>query len=368
MEKKGVTRRQFIKYAGATAALLGLSEAVIPDIAKALEELATTGKPPVIWLQGQNCSGCSVSFLNTNYPDAAEVVLDKLSVRYQPTVMAAAGYVATGVIEDTVEELGGKYVLVVEGPIPTAEGGEYCTFGLEKETKEIVQLLEAREQDHIKWVAELKRSVDDECEFTLARDPHQCAFGKWYDELMSDESRLQKLTNSNFTLYRLIGQLDTPHKTIHSIADRVTRFVRENDTEGAHRIIEVTSREELDTMVTLLNQIRELLHSLRKPVIIVLEAHDRQLGMQVDAVDSVVRIQPDQIQPIPDRLGNSELFSGVSQLKDEEGLLMMLDGTTLFSDSSVADDTITQAAPRGEEAAANSRPDRSQGRTLAIAQ
>lgn len=239
---------------------------------------------------------------------------------------------------------------------------------LEKETKEIVQLLEAREQDHIKWVAELKRSVDDECEFTLARDPHQCAFGKWYDELMSDESRLQKLTNSNFTLYRLIGQLDTPHKTIHSIADRVTRFVRENDTEGAHRIIEVTSREELDTMVTLLNQIRELLHSLRKPVIIVLEAHDRQLGMQVDAVDSVVRIQPDQIQPIPDRLGNSELFSGVSQLKDEEGLLMMLDGTTLFSDSSVADDTITRAAPSADEAAANSRPDRSQGRTLAIAQ
>ncbi|MDY6796567.1 MAG: hydrogenase small subunit [Actinomycetota bacterium] len=137
MEKKGVTRRQFIKYAGATAALLGLSEAVIPDIARALEELVTTGKPPVIWLQGQNCSGCSVSFLNTNYPDAAEVLLDKLSVRYQPTVMAAAGDVATGVIEETVAEMEGKYVLVVEGPIPTAEGGEYCTFGLEKETKDL---------------------------------------------------------------------------------------------------------------------------------------------------------------------------------------------------------------------------------------
>jgi Ni,Fe-hydrogenase I small subunit len=76
VEKKGVTRRQFLKYAGATAALLGLSESLIPQIAQALEELSS-GKPPVLWIQGQNCTGCSVSFLNTNYPMAAEIVLDK---------------------------------------------------------------------------------------------------------------------------------------------------------------------------------------------------------------------------------------------------------------------------------------------------
>jgi hydrogenase small subunit len=133
VEPKGVTRRQFLKYAGATAALLGVSESLIPEIARALEELSS-GKPPVVWMQGQSCSGCVVSFLNTNYPGAAEVLLDKLSVRYQPTVMAAAGDLATNVIEETMQELAGKYVLVVEGPIPTAEGGEYCTFGLEEET------------------------------------------------------------------------------------------------------------------------------------------------------------------------------------------------------------------------------------------
>ena len=65
MERNGVTRRQFIKYAGATAALLGLSQSLIPEIAKALEE-ASSGKAPVIWIQGQNCTGCSVSVLNSN--------------------------------------------------------------------------------------------------------------------------------------------------------------------------------------------------------------------------------------------------------------------------------------------------------------
>lgn len=220
---------------------------------------------------------------------------------------------------------------------------------LEKETLNIVQLLEQREQDHIKWISELKRSVDENREFTLARDPHKCAFGRWYDELMSDEGRLQKLTNSNFTLYRLIGQLDTPHRTIHGIAEKVTRFIKAGDIEGAHRIIDITSQNELGTMMSLLGQIRELLHTLRKPLIIVLEVDQKKLGIQVDSVDSVARIQPEAIQPIPDRMGHSNLFSGVAQLKDESGLMMMLDGAHLFSDESVIEapnvnDTLSTSA------------------------
>lgn len=154
MEERGVTRRQFIKYAGATAAILGLSQALVPEIARALEEMAA-GKPPVLWIQGQNCSGCSVSFLNTNFPDAAEVVLDKLSVRYQPTVMAAAGYQAFGVLEETAKELAGKYVLVVEGPIPTAEGGEYCTFGLEEASKDLMGNKVPKDKPIQVWMEEL---------------------------------------------------------------------------------------------------------------------------------------------------------------------------------------------------------------------
>ena len=137
MTGKMVTRRQFLKHAGATAALLGLSEAMIPQLAKALQELAA-GKPPIIWIQGQNCTGCSISFLNSNYPGVAELVLDKLSVRYHPNVMAGTGQTAVQAIKDTVAAAkGGKgfYVLVVEGPVPTSENGEYCTFGLTDKTK-----------------------------------------------------------------------------------------------------------------------------------------------------------------------------------------------------------------------------------------
>ena len=154
MGSKGVTRRQFIKYAGATAALLGLSESLVPEIARALEEM-TAGKPPVIWIQGQNCTGCSVSFLNSNYPGVAELVLDKLSVRYQPNVSAAAGDVAMKAIEDTAKEMAGKYVLVVEGPIPTAEDGLFCTFGLEPNTIPFNGYQRREDKTMVSWMNEL---------------------------------------------------------------------------------------------------------------------------------------------------------------------------------------------------------------------
>ncbi|MBU4302735.1 MAG: hydrogenase small subunit [Actinobacteria bacterium] len=154
MPGRTVSRRQFLKHASATAALLGLSEALVPQLAKALQELER-GKPPVIWIQGQSCTGCSVSFLNSNYPMVAGLVLDEFSVRFQPTLMAAAGYKAIEAIEETARELKGRYVLVVEGPIPTKEGGEYCTFGLEKGTKDLMGHTVPKDKPIYEWMKEL---------------------------------------------------------------------------------------------------------------------------------------------------------------------------------------------------------------------
>jgi hydrogenase small subunit len=151
---KTVSRRQFLKHAGATAALLGLSEAMIPQLAKALEELAA-GKPPVIWIQGQNCTGCSVSFLNSNYPGVGDLVLNKLSVRYQPNVMAGTGQTAIEAIDETLKDKKGKYVLVVEGPVPTMENGEFCTFGLGTGKKSLMGNQVPNDKPIREWMNEL---------------------------------------------------------------------------------------------------------------------------------------------------------------------------------------------------------------------
>ncbi len=120
-----LTRRDFLKVAGAAVALLGLSQALTPKMVKAIE--ASAGKPAVIWLEGQDCAGCVESFLNSLEPPATSLLLDSISLRYCETAMAGSGYQAEEILAQTVAE--GGYILVIEGAIPLAEDGRYCTIG-----------------------------------------------------------------------------------------------------------------------------------------------------------------------------------------------------------------------------------------------
>ena len=117
-EFRGMKRRDFLKFCGATAALLGLSELEIPRIAAAIEKGAK--RPPVVWLNFASDSGCTESLIKATYPGPAELILDILSLDYNETIMAAAGKQAEEIL-DKSKKVGG-YILVVEGGIPTKKG------------------------------------------------------------------------------------------------------------------------------------------------------------------------------------------------------------------------------------------------------
>ncbi len=121
---KEIKRRDFIKLCAAVSAAFSLPKAFSKDIAYATEKAMK--KPAVIWLEGQDCAGCSESLLATLNPSVAELVLDTLSIRYHETIMAGSGSVAENALEDTMKE--GSYVLVVEGAIPRADD-RFCMIG-----------------------------------------------------------------------------------------------------------------------------------------------------------------------------------------------------------------------------------------------
>ena len=125
LTKRTLTRRDFVKVAGATTAYMGLSQALTPRIVEALENNA--GKPAVVWLAGQDCAGCTESFVNNLEPSATSILLDTISLRYNETIMAASGHQAEQALQDTIAE--GGYILVIEGSIPLAEEGRYCVVG-----------------------------------------------------------------------------------------------------------------------------------------------------------------------------------------------------------------------------------------------
>jgi NiFe hydrogenase small subunit HydA len=120
-----VSRRDFLKAVSLSAAALGLTQA---DVLRLHRALADPNAPSVVWLQGAGCTGCSVSFLNRMSGQApqtaADVLINSINLVYHPNVMALAGDSAVAQAEAAYSR--GGYVLVVEGGVPQAFGGAPC--------------------------------------------------------------------------------------------------------------------------------------------------------------------------------------------------------------------------------------------------
>tara|TARA_R110002167_G_C12706554_1_gene654794 strand:+ start:7689 stop:8822 length:1134 start_codon:yes stop_codon:yes gene_type:complete len=121
--KQGYSRRDFMKFTTYMAAYMGLPLTAVGQITKSLE---TTPRLPVIWEHYQECTCCSESFIRSDHPIVADIILDKISLDYSETLMAAAGDQAEAAKHDTMKKYHGEYILCVEGSIPTEDDGNYC--------------------------------------------------------------------------------------------------------------------------------------------------------------------------------------------------------------------------------------------------
>jgi hydrogenase small subunit len=141
--RHGVSRRQFLKYCGILAGAMGLSAAApvgasgLPryltggatlagQVAQALE---TRPRLPVIWLEFQDCAGCTEALTRSQSPTLVDLVLNQISIDYHETLFAAAGAQAEEARLAAMEAYAGQYLLVVEGSIPTGGTGLFCTIG-----------------------------------------------------------------------------------------------------------------------------------------------------------------------------------------------------------------------------------------------
>ena len=144
-----ISRRSFLKYCGLSAAAIGLDPF---DLGLLRRALANPTAPPVIWLHGSSCTGCSVSFLNriSETPGepatVADVLTGAVNLVFHATLMASAGDSAIAELNRAYNA--GGYVLVCEGGVPTAFNGAPCIVysydGREVTYMEAVQRFAAR--------------------------------------------------------------------------------------------------------------------------------------------------------------------------------------------------------------------------------
>jgi len=121
--QRGYSRRDFLKFCAWIGAFIGVEASGVGRIVHAME---TKPRIPVLWFHYQECTCCSESFLRSSHPIVADIILDKISLDYTETLQAAAGYQAEEVLQNTMRKYKGKYLMLVEGAVPTNNDGVYC--------------------------------------------------------------------------------------------------------------------------------------------------------------------------------------------------------------------------------------------------
>lgn len=182
-----ITRRQFIKYVSATAAALGLSQANVEQIIKAV---ANPNGAKVIWLSGQACGGCIEAASNMFFsevdladgdgdnvydnlgiaqvkalfgdPDLVssttveDVLIDVIDLKLMPVIDNPSGDLWTSVLKRYMKQgatnpyggdlRDGNFVVVVEGSVPSdlnLSNTDYCIIAHDYDQNKVLGLGEA---------------------------------------------------------------------------------------------------------------------------------------------------------------------------------------------------------------------------------
>lgn len=127
LRSQGISRREFMKFCTTAASLMAISPALIPQLAKALEN---TPRQSVIWLSFQECTGCTESLTRSHAPNLESLIFNTISLDYHHTLQAASGEAAELARAEAMKVNNGKYLLVVDGSIPLANHGYSTIAGM----------------------------------------------------------------------------------------------------------------------------------------------------------------------------------------------------------------------------------------------
>lgn len=153
---------------------------------------------------------------------------------------------------------------------------------LEEDQAAFDDMLEQRKKDHIHWVDELERCLEEDDTFHLATDPHQCTFGKWYDTYQTD----------NQIIAFHLKKIDEPHKKLHHTAHLAFECPRHCDDCEREKCLREQLKEDANTymkiVVELIDQAKTIFReNARTMCVIVKDKQNSLLGLLVDEVLAV---------------------------------------------------------------------------------
>lgn len=195
------------------------------------------------------------------------------------------------------------------------------TFGMKSladECREFEEMIDARKQDHMNWVKELERFIEEGGSFQLPKDPHQCALGKWYNRFETD----------NQAVAFQLRKIEEPHRKLHEAAEEAERCKRDckncKRNECLLTILKRVKEECMPTILELLDETKETFRSsIYKEMVLVLDGMN--WGIVVDeivAVEDLKILDARKQTPMVEQCG---YIANVMESPSKKGLIFELD-------------------------------------------
>ena len=195
-----------------------------------------------------------------------------------------------------------------------------------EEHKNFSDMLEMRKCDHVNWVEELKRCVEQGIEFTLTTNPHMCAFGKWYDNY--------KTTNPTIDFH--LKKLNEPHCKVHETAiDIYSCNDIKDEQERKQKISDLLKQETtvyMPKIMNLIDETKEVIESSYKEMCVVIKDSTSTLGLLVDEVVSVEDLEfIDNVNGIKSTSQQTSFVESIAQRITTKQHILVLNKEALFN-------------------------------------
>jgi len=216
-----------------------------------------------------------------------------------------------------VAQLRGQVGLVID--MRTRLGLE----SLKQERTAVSELLTAREHEHLVWLDDLEASVREKREFTRTLDPHQCAFGRWYDTYKAPTLELE------WHLRQFAG----PHQRIHEVGATAIDLMRHDKADEAAALIEWTRDSVLARLRELFEGARCLLTEASREIAVIVNAQGRSVGLAVDEVEGIDQLKPDTLEQLPDGFASGDpAIAGTARTRRDDRVVVVVDLDMLTRD------------------------------------
>lgn len=153
------------------------------------------------------------------------------------------------------------------------------------EFAQLAAMLPQRRQDHIDWMSALEDSLRNGYAFSKARNPHECAFGKWYYGYRPADRQLALL----------LRNFEQPHAFIHGLADQLLKLSEEGKKEEALVRFQTATDTTLKDLLRLFDRTSSVLQSLQRRIAIILHRGEVRCALGADRVTDIISVPADRV-------------------------------------------------------------------------